>query len=213
MRRARYYRLDAHNHVVHARNHACLHPIPFTTRTGCIHPAPEELWLRPVFVFKVGKPLFWTPDSWLHSYLNYFSHHLDTRNMTPAKSDPCVTIGQKHGHLDGLELIIVDDYLDLGMIKLIDEEEAAWKKFRCKTWTRIAEKEISFNGINISKSKLNNYYIQRTDTIDRLEKETTQNEFSSQRVLDQYVGVNDWPDLCESIEQSINFLKNTRNRG
>lgn len=54
--------------------------------------SPPELGLPHGFVLNVVKPLYEIPESGLHWYLTYLTHHLDSLNMTRSKCDPCVLI-------------------------------------------------------------------------------------------------------------------------
>ena len=204
--------------------------------------APKEMELPPGYIIKVVKPLYGIPESGLHWYLTYLTHHLDTLRMTRTRSDPCILIRRtKDGALDGLILLQVDDSLGLGSDTFMQEEEQASKAFRCKPRTPISEEETGFNGISI-KSKtetqtsntetMRGYTITQCDKIRKLDdKIEGEKQFISQRALAQYIGVNVRPDICapvqlitpgnappsnndyKSLMKTIKFLKATTSQG
>ena len=192
--------------------------------------APPELGLAPGYVLKVVKPLYGIPESGLHWYLTYLTHHLENLGMTRTKADPCVLVKRKGNTIDGVIMLQVDDSLGFGTPAFLDLEESASKLFRCKPRTGITSKPISFNGIMINKLQ-NGYRMSQTDKVDRLTIATTQKAFSSQRAAAQYIGVNTRPDICaavqliapgnapttpaefKSLSKSIKFLQETKDQG
>lgn len=192
--------------------------------------APPELDLPDGFVLKVVKPLYGIPESGLHWYLTYLTHHLDTLHMTRSKSDPCVLIKRSKGQLEGLILLQVDDTLGLGTTNFMEEEQHHSQAFRCKPRTRLSAIPTTFNGITIT-SHDNMIKIQQTEKIMKLKPATTDKEFASQRALAQYIGVNVRPDTCapiqliapgnapttksefKTLKKATAFLKDTKEQG
>ena len=161
--------------------------------------APKELGLQPGFVLKVVRPLYGIPESGLHWYLTYLSHHLETLGMHRATADPCVLIKRSNNEIEGLILLQVDDSLGFCTPNFMEDEERASTVFRCKPRTPISTKPISFNGIYICK-KGETYSMTHGEKIDKLECVETQKAFVSQKALAQYIGVNVRPDVCASIQ-------------
>ena len=87
--------------------------------------APDELGLDEDYVLKVVKPLYGIPESGLHWYLTYLSHHLDTLKMVRAQCDPCVLLRRNQDDLERLILLQVDDSLGVGTPDFLEEEEQA----------------------------------------------------------------------------------------
>lgn len=166
--------------------------------------APPELNLPPDFVLQVVKPLYGIPESGLHWYLTYLSHHLDTLHMKRTRADPCMMIRRTDSNLDGFILLQVDDSLGFGSTQFLDEEQTASARFRCKPRTAIATKPITFNGINISRTTFDQtkhkYSINQTDKINKLSIVNDQKDFTSHRALAQYIGVNARPDVCAPVQ-------------
>lgn len=190
-----------------------------------------ELGLPEGTVLEVVKPLYGIPDSGLHWYLTYLSHHIDKLEMTRSKSDPCVLFRRSHDGLDEIILLQVDDALGIGTNAFIDGESEASKEFQCKERTMLTEKPVKFNGIQIRQQSTGEIEITQTDKVERLKMPKEEKEFTSQRALAQYVGVNTRPDICTAVQlltpgheatmkeeftafkKTLQFLQSTKTQG
>ena len=161
--------------------------------------APLELGLPKNYVLRVEKPLYGIPESGLHWYLTYLTHHLEVLHMTRSRVDPCVLYRTKNDKLEGMILLQVDDSLGMGNDEFLLEEERASNKFRCKERTPISSRPVEFNGITLMNN-MGTYTMMQADKILKLRVPTNNAEYISQRALAQYVGVNVRPDVCAPVQ-------------
>ena len=132
---------------------------------------PSELGLPSGYALKVLKPLYGIPESGLHWYLTYLSHHLDTLDMIRTTVDPCVLVRKVNGTLDGLIILQVEDSLGIGSKEILKDEELGSKQFLCKERSMIEPGGIptSFNGLTITNDG-NGYSIKQPNKIDKLQQ-------------------------------------------
>lgn len=109
--------------------------------------APKELGLPDDMVLEGVRPLYRIPQSGLHWYLTYLSHHLETLGMIKSKVDPCVLIRRERKNLKGLVLLQVDDSLGFGDNQFLDQEDEASTRFNSKPRIPLTEQPSTFNGI------------------------------------------------------------------
>lgn len=162
--------------------------------------APKELGLPADYVLKVEKPLYGIPESGLHWYLTYLSHHVDNLGMNRARTDPCLLYRHKDNEIDGIILLQVDDTLGIATERFLKDEEKESKAFRCKERVVVGKTPISFNGLQLRMDTDRRGFISQPDKISNLKAASNQAEFASIRALAQYIGVNSRPDLCAPVQ-------------
>lgn len=113
--------------------------------------APKEMDLPEGYVLEVVKPLYGIPESGLHWYMSYLTHHLESLNMVKSKVDPCVLIKRTNDKLTGMILLQVDDSLGFGNKDFLAEEEMASTQFKSKPRSSLTTAPSSFNGLTIRK--------------------------------------------------------------
>lgn len=61
------------------------------------------------------------------------------------------------------------------------------------------EKMTNFNGVRLKRIDDGRLLLEQSEKIQKHEMAKTQKDFSSQRALAQYIGVNFRPDVCASV--------------
>lgn len=69
---------------------------------------PLEMGLTPGYLLNAVKPSYGMPESGLHWYWTYLTHHLDTLNMICDSADPSELIKRSDNRLKGLILLYED---------------------------------------------------------------------------------------------------------
>lgn len=138
--------------------------------------------------------------------------------------------------IDGMILLQVEDSLGFGTQQLLDKEEKSSQIFRCKPRTPIDPNATAFNEVDIKHVRSQpttkvSYIIYQSDKIEKLEEEGTQNHFTIQCSMAQYIGLNFRPDIWapvqlvapgkrlkteldyKSLNKTTRFLKTTKNQG
>ena len=66
-------------------------------------------------VFLAVKPLYGIPESGLHWFIIYQTHHVDNIGMIPTTVDPCLLYRRsENGEIEGVTSLQVDDSFGFG---------------------------------------------------------------------------------------------------
>lgn len=93
---------------------------------------PSEMSLPSGKVLLVLKPLYGIPESGLHWFITYSSHHIEQLGMQVTRYDPCVLYRKEKYKIYGITVLQVDDSFGNGCEEFLDTEEHASKRFQCK---------------------------------------------------------------------------------
>lgn len=168
--------------------------------------APKEMGLRKGQILKVLRPLYGMPESPIHWYKTYLDHHREELKMSQASLDPCLLY--KHdasGNLAGVIGLQVDDTVFAGTKEFISEENVASLRFPNKGKETATEKELRFNGIDVSftQGKLiarQNKYISKVERVKKNHLPTFE-EFRSARAKYAYAAYSTMPDILIFVAQ------------
>ena len=162
---------------------------------------PEEMNLPKNHVLLVKKPLYGIPESGLHWFLTYQSHHKQMLHMEETHGDKCILYRLKNNLLDGLTILQVDDSFGHGSKEFLDDEERESHKFKCKPRQVIVSgSNVQFNGANIYSNKANHYGINQADKLRNLKIPINHDELTSTRAQIQYIASCTRPDLSSPVQ-------------
>lgn len=113
--------------------------------------APKELGLPEGTILEVVKPLYGIPESGLHWYLTYLTHHVDNLGMQRSTVDPCVLVLREGTNVKVIVLLQVDDSLEFGDAEFLEEEEAASASFKSKPRVPLGNEPTPFNGVTLRR--------------------------------------------------------------
>lgn len=165
---------------------------------------PAEMGLQDPMILLAIKPLYGIPESGLHWFTTYHSHHTNMLHMQETRADKCVLVRRTGTQLQGLSALQVDDSYGFGDSKFLEEEETHSKKFqavRSKPRKLLSTGDsTTFNGCTISILKNHRHLITQTDKIQSIKEVTTPEEFKSTRAALQYIGTCSRPDICAAVQ-------------
>ena len=91
------------------------------------------------------------PESDLHWFVTYHSHHNSELGMNPSKVEECVLSERKYCVLCGMTAHQVDDLFGFGHKNFLADEESAMKRFKCKPRKIfVTNEKQTFNGVEIT---------------------------------------------------------------
>lgn len=112
-------------------------------------PHPDELW-------RLCRPLYGLPEAGAMWYSTFARYHRNSLHMHHTATDPAVLVRHdKHGNLDGMSVIQVDDTLIMGTPLFVKDEERESVAFPSKGRTLIESKPVGFNGTVITRKGRN----------------------------------------------------------
>ena len=162
---------------------------------------PPEMGLGEEEVLLVKKPLYGIPESGLHWFLTYHTHHVERLGMMATKGDVCVLYKRGETTPKGLVALQVDDSYGHGEEKFLQEEETHSKRFQCKPRTLLTPgKPAPFNGTTIRIQNDGSHHLEQSGKLRGLCLPETQKDLVSVRAQAQYIGCCTRPDLCAPVQ-------------
>lgn len=163
--------------------------------------APKEMGLEDDEVLLVTKPLYGVPESGLHWFVTYQTHHKERLGMNCTRGDPCLLFRPGETSPDGLTALQVDDSYGHGTEKFLRDEDLESKRFKCKPRKIISEGDtVPFNGSGISIKECGVNSLDQSDKLEKVSIPETQSDLVSVRAQIQYVGCCTRPDLCAAVQ-------------
>lgn len=161
---------------------------------------PSALKLPGKKLLKVVKPWYGISESGLYCYLMYAEYDVQKLGMQQSRLDFCSLYKLEGSFLTAMDVQQVDDSLAVAVQLYHDQKEQESKSFTTRSRQPLHQVPISFNGINISFNCDQLIHIMQENKIKSLYVQTEDNEFSSHRVLAQYIRVNWKLELCAAVQ-------------
>jgi len=176
---------------------------------------PKEMGLAQDEVLLVKEPLYGIPESGLHWFITYHSHHTGRLRMKPTRGDPCVLYrpADSKSQCMGLTVLKVDDSFGHGDTKFLDDEERESRRFKCKPRKLVKKGDtVDFNGCCISVKENSVHWLGQDDKLRNLKVPETPEELVSTRAQIQYIGSCTRPDLCAPVQLMASAVTNPEQR-
>lgn len=162
---------------------------------------PAEMGLADDELIEAVKPLYGIPESGLHWYKTYHSHHCNTLQMTPTTFDPCLLFRKGNSAAEGVCIMQVDDSFGHGVSSFLEVEESKSRRFKTKPRKVLTEgSSTDFNGCQITILPENVYMLHQRDKLKSISVPITSQELKSVRAQIAYIGQFTRPDLCASVQ-------------
>lgn len=120
--------------------------------------------------------------------------------MHRSKFDACILIRRSTNGLNRLILLQVKYTLGLGTTPFLEEEDNASREFRRKPREQLTETPVSFNDVNIVRTKDGEISTSQEDKIEGIKLPAMPHELDRLRALAQYAGENTRQDVCAAIQ-------------
>jgi len=170
---------------------------------------PEEMNLSHNEILLVKKPLYGIPESGLHWFATYQSHHIEKLGMKASKGDVCVLYKTDDSRLTGVTILQVDDSFGHGTAEFLEKEEAGSKRFQCKPRKLLSPGDSAlFNACNISMDRDGAYTTSQSEKLRKMLPPTNQESLISTRAKIQYIGSCTRPDLCSPVQLMVSNVCN-----
>lgn len=170
---------------------------------------PKEMNLGADVVLCVLKPLYGVPESGLHWFVTYWTHHRERLSMKSTTGDPCLLYRPGDMHAEGVTALQVDDSFGHGTVEFLKDEERESKRFKCKPRKILKIGETtSFNGCQITVERNRVHLLRQMDKLGKISKPRNQDELVSVRALLQYIGCCTRPDLCAPVQLLASEVNN-----
>jgi Reverse transcriptase (RNA-dependent DNA polymerase) len=112
--------------------------------------APPEAMVAEDEVLEVLLPLYGLPESGLHWFSTYQSHHIKKLQMSETEYDPCLLYqSSKNTGLEGAVVLQVDDSLGVGTAGFLKNEQFESTSFIGKPRIVLDKNPIHINGFTI----------------------------------------------------------------
>lgn len=158
---------------------------------------PDELW-------RLCRPLYGLPEAGAMWYSTFARYHRNSLLMHHTATDPAVFVRHdKHGCLEGMSVVQVDDTLIMGTSAFMEDEERESVAFPSKGRTSIEDKPVSFNGTVLTRRGRDVIVDQHAYT-DNLDSDfpLTPEGFATARGKASYATASTRPDQACAINQA-----------
>ncbi|CDF37987.1 unnamed protein product [Chondrus crispus] len=170
---------------------------------------PKEMNLGADVVLCVLKPLYGVPESRLHWFVTYWTHHRERLSMKSTTGDPCLLYRSGDMHAEGVTALQVDDSFGHGTVEFLKDEERESKRIKCKPRKILKIGETtSFNGCQITVERNRVHLLRQMDKLGKISKPRNQDELVSVRALLQCIGCCTRPDLCAPVQLLASEVNN-----
>ena len=159
---------------------------------------PPEMNLAEDELLLALKPLYGIPESGMHWFMTYHSHHTEELGMESCRTDPCVLYRREATKTpDGVTALQVDDSYGHGTREFLQDEETKSSRFQCKPRKLLKPGDSAFfNGSRVLVLQDGVHKLDQSVKLQKLQVPESDEDLVSSRASAQYIGSCTRPDLC-----------------